>query len=128
MCDDKKSPVEFDYTSFLGESCSKKWTFLEALASVAPVFGEAWKETTKQDSDPDSRLWEMALQSLSTSRSDESNLVSLIRLARDEHIDCLQVIMPYSLDADQIETIQAKGNASITAVPDEDLLIAVIHA
>lgn len=128
MCDDKKSPVEFDYTSFLGESCSKKWTFLEAIASVAPVFGEAWKETTKQDSDPDSRLWQIALQSLSSRRSDESNLVSLICIARDEHIERLQVIMPYSLEPEQINKIQSKANAVITTLPDDDVLIAEIQA
>ncbi|MGR5295733.1 transporter [Vibrio mediterranei] len=128
MCDKKISPVEFDYTSFLGASCSKKWTFLEALTSVAPVFGEAWKESTKnQNIDPDSRLWEKALSALSSRRSDESNLVALMKIARKENIACLKVVMPYSLESEQIQLIQDKGNVKIVVIPNEDILIAEFH-
>ncbi|MEF1186844.1 transporter, partial [Vibrio sinaloensis] len=28
-----KTSVVFDYTSFLGASCSKRWTFLEAMST-----------------------------------------------------------------------------------------------
>ena len=128
MCDKKISTVEFDYTSFLGASCSKKWTFLEALTSVAPVFGEAWKESTKnQNIDPDSRLWEKALSALSSRRSDESNLVALMKIARKENIACLKVVMPYSLESEQIQLIQDKGNVKIVVIPNEDILIAEFH-
>lgn len=124
MSDKKLSQVEFDYTSFLGASCKKKWTFLEALSSVAPIFGEAWKESAKQVSEPADRLWNKALNAMSSRRSDESNLVALIKIARTENIASLKVVMPYSLELEQIEQIQDKGNVTIVAVPNEDVLIA----
>ncbi len=115
----------FDYTSFLGESCSQKWTFIDALSSIAPVFSTVWDEATKDVSDPNARLWEMAMKSLSSRRSDESNLVTLIKIARHENIERVQLMMPYALEPEQIEVIQAKTKAKIVRLQADDFLISV---
>ncbi|MGO2321044.1 MAG: transporter, partial [Vibrio toranzoniae] len=91
----KETCVEFDYTTFLGASCSKKWTFLEALTTIAPVFSTVWRDSIKELASPEDRLWQMALKSMSTRKSDESNIVTLLKLAKLEGINELKVVMPY---------------------------------
>ncbi|EGQ7965765.1 transporter [Vibrio vulnificus] len=108
-----KRHVEFDYTSFLGASCSKKWTFLEALTTFAPVFGLMWKNSIAELSEPEDRLWDAALKSMSSRRSDESNLVTLLKLAKLEGIDELTVVMPYALEPTQIDFIQNRSESKI---------------
>ncbi|EGQ8090184.1 TPA: transporter [Vibrio vulnificus] len=108
-----KRHVEFDYTSFLGASCSKKWTFLEALTTFAPVFGVMWKNSIAELSEPEDRLWDAALKSMSSRRSDESNLVTLLKLAKQEGIDELTVVMPYALEPTQIDFIQNRSESKI---------------
>ncbi|EGQ8071462.1 transporter [Vibrio vulnificus] len=108
-----KRHVEFDYTSFLGASCSKKWTFLEALTTFAPVFGVMWKNSIAELSEPEDRLWDAALKSMSSRRSDESNLVTLLNLAKLEGIDELTVVMPYALEPTQIDFIQNRSESKI---------------
>ncbi|EJV9311470.1 transporter [Vibrio vulnificus] len=108
-----KRRVEFDYTSFLGASCSKKWTFLEALTTFAPVFGVMWKNSIAELSEPEDRLWDAALKSMSSRRSDESNLVTLLKLAKLEGIDELTVVMPYALEPTQIDFIQNRSESKI---------------
>ncbi|HAS8319561.1 transporter [Vibrio vulnificus] len=108
-----KRHVEFDYTSFLGASCSKKWTFLEALTTFAPVFGVMWKNSIAELSEPEDRLWDAALKSMSSRRSDESNLVTLLKLAKLEGIDELTVVMPYALEPTQIDFIQNRSESKI---------------
>ncbi len=77
-----KTCIEFDYTSFLGATGSKKWTFLEAFATIAPIFGLMWKQNIAELSQPEDRLWDAALKSMSSRQSDESNLVMLVKLAK----------------------------------------------
>ncbi|EJX1090600.1 TPA: transporter [Vibrio vulnificus] len=108
-----KRHVEFDYTSFLGASCSKKWTFLEALTTFAPVFGVMWKNSIAELSEPEDRLWDAALKSMSSRRSDESNLVTLLKLAKLQGIDELTVVMPYALEPTQIDFIQNRSESKI---------------
>ncbi|MBN8091245.1 transporter, partial [Vibrio vulnificus] len=55
----------FDYTTFLGASCAKKWTFSEAISSFAPVFGIVWFDAIKTGQSPQERLWDVALKELS---------------------------------------------------------------
>ncbi|MCL9774854.1 transporter [Vibrio methylphosphonaticus] len=120
--------IEFDYTSFLGASCSKKWTFLEALTSVAPIFGEAWKANAKELEDVDSRLWNEALNTLSSRQSDERNLIRLIRLAREEKISRLKVVMPYSLEVEQLDEIQTKTETKVLLDTENDVLTIILSS
>ncbi len=117
----KKTCIEFDYTSFLGVTASKKWTFLEAFATIAPIFGLMWKKNLAELSEPKDRLWDAALKSLSSRHSDESNLVELTRLAKGEGIDELRVVMPYSLDLKQIEYIESRSHLKVDTT-EQDIL------
>ncbi|AEH33488.1 transporter [Vibrio anguillarum] len=117
--------VVFDYTTFLGASCNKKWTFLEAMTSFAPIFGTVWKDSIKELSSPEDRLWEMALKSLSTRRSDEANLISLVRLAKLEGIEELKLVMPYALDSEQIQLIQNKSQSLIKNTKPDEFIITL---
>ncbi|TXZ05741.1 transporter [Vibrio mimicus] len=113
----------FDYTTFLGASCTKKWTFAEAISSFAPVFRIAWLDTIKEQQSPQERLWDVALKKLSTRRSDESNLITLVKLAKQEGIDELTLVMPYALDEQQLTAIQVKSAAQIESTNQEEFLI-----
>ncbi|CAE6897101.1 hypothetical protein ACOMICROBIO_FLGHMIGD_01224 [Vibrio sp. B1FLJ16] len=121
MNQQQKTCIEFDYTSFLGATASKKWTFADALDTIAPIFGLMWKNNLAELSKPEDRLWQAALKDLSSGHSDESNLLKLTRLAKHEGIDELRVAMPYSLDAKQIEYIESRGHLKIDA-SEQDVL------
>lgn len=116
-----KTCIEFDYTSFLGATGSKKWTFLEAFATIAPVFGLMWKRNIAELSQPEDRLWDAALKSMSSRQSDESNLVMLVKLAKHEGIHELRVVMPYSLDSQQIEYIESRSKLKVETA-EQDVL------
>ncbi len=117
----EKTCVEFDYTTFLGETARKKWTFLDAFATIAPIFGLMWKKNLSELSEPKERLWEAAFKTLSSRHSDESNLVQLTLLAKDEGIEELRVVMPYSLDSEQIEYIESRSHFKVDA-SEQDIL------
>lgn len=121
MNQQEKTCIEFDYTSFLGTTVSQKWTFSDALDTIAPIFGLAWKNNLAEQSKPEDRLWQAALKDLSSGHSDESNLVKLTHLAKHEGIDELRVAMPYSLDAKQIEYIESRGHLKVDA-SEQDVL------
>ncbi|MGR5236949.1 transporter [Vibrio alfacsensis] len=116
-----KMCIEFDYTSFLGAAGAKKWTFLEAFATIAPIFGILWKQNIAELSEPGDRLWDAALKSMSSRQSDESNLVMLAKLAKHEGIQELRVVMPYSLDSNQIEYIESRSKLKVDTT-EQDVL------
>ena len=116
-----KTCIEFDYTSFLGATGSKKWTFFEAFATIAPIFGLMWKQNIAELSQPEDRLWNAALKSMSSRQSDESNLVMLVKLAKHEGIHELRVVMPYSLDSQQIEYIESRSKLKVETA-EQDVL------
>jgi len=115
----------FDYTSFLGASCKKKWTFLEILTSIAPVFSTVWKDSLNDSVRPEDRLWEQAFNTLSAQNSDESNLIRLVKLAKIEGIGELKLMMPYELDQQQLELISEKTNAKILHVAKDEFVIGL---
>lgn len=118
-----KACVIFDYTSFLGASCNKKWTFLEAMSSFAPIFSVAWKDTVNRGLSPEDELWDLAMKSMSAGRSDESNLRTLVKLAKDQGIAELKLVMPYELDNQQLERIQTKSKVIIKRLQQDELSI-----
>ncbi len=63
------------------------------------------------------------MKSLSASRSDESNLATLLKLAKVEGIHELWVVMPYELDGDQLERLRAKTAATIQNQQQDELLV-----
>lgn len=118
-----KTSVVFDYTSFLGASCTKKWTFLEAMSTFAPIFSLAWKNTIKETISVEERLWDQALKSLSANRSDESNIVTLVELAKSEGLAELKLVMPYELDSEQIQRVSSKTHANVQRSQQDELII-----
>lgn len=76
-------------------------------------FGVMWKNSIAELSEPEDRLWDAALKSMSSRRSDESNLVTLLKLAKLEGIDELTVVMPYALEPTQIDFIQNRSESKI---------------
>ncbi|WP_070965305.1 transporter [Vibrio sonorensis] len=118
-----KASVTFDYTTFLGANCSKKWTFLEAMSTVAPIFGLAWKNSIQEVSTAEDRLWDQAMKSLSASRSDEANLLTLVKLAECEGIDEITLLMPYELELTQLDWLREKTHADIAPSPQDQIVI-----
>ncbi|WP_093272290.1 transporter [Vibrio xiamenensis] len=117
------SSVLFDYTSFLAASCKKKWTFMEALNSVAPIFSVAWNESIKPTQTAEERLWQEAMQALSPSHSDEANLVALVSIAKQQGIDELRLVMPYSLEPEQLDTLRRQSRSTQVDDDGEHLII-----
>ncbi|MEZ8823177.1 transporter [Vibrio amylolyticus] len=115
--------IVFDYTSFLGASCTKKWTFLEAMSSIAPAFSERFGKTPEIPDSAEERLWVSALQLLSPSYSDEMNLLTLVELAKEEGIEHLKVVMPYSLEQDQLDAIQQQCELAIENHQQEEFVL-----
>lgn len=118
-----KTSVVFDYTSFLGASCNKKWTFLEAMSTFAPIFSLVWKDSIKETLTVEDRLWDQAMKSLSANRSDESNILTLLELAKYEGVEELKLVMPYELDLESIERVKAKSQADIQVSSQDELFI-----
>ncbi|MHC6527597.1 MULTISPECIES: transporter [unclassified Vibrio] len=117
--------VNFDYTSFLGASCDKKWTFLEAMSTFAPIFSVVWREATDNFHSPEDRLWDAALRRLSTNRSDESNLITLFEIAKGQGIERIKLVMPYSLDRDQIVKIESRSHVRIAGQQGDEIVIVL---
>ncbi|KUI99329.1 hypothetical protein [Vibrio sp. MEBiC08052] len=113
----------FDYTAFLDVACHKHWTIFEAFFHTEYVVHDETSQMTCQELAPDERLWRKALQSLSLGRSDQENLMILSKLAKEEGINALQVMMPYALDAQQLHEIETLGCHAIQLVESDELLI-----
>ncbi|MCK6261840.1 transporter [Vibrio sp. ZSDE26] len=119
----QKQCVVFDYTSFLGASCAKKWTFLEAMSSMVPGVSHLLANRPEKPVPVEERLWTSALNSLSPSYSDEVNLLTLVGIAKDEGIDQLKVVMPYSLEQKQIDAIQKQCDFAIDSSHQEEFTV-----
>ncbi|MDA5544364.1 MULTISPECIES: hypothetical protein [Yersinia] len=100
--------VCFDYTEFLAVSCKKRWSFIDAIYGVMPIFGMVVKSQTASEKTPQERLTALALQVLSTQLSDETNIIRLIRLAEQQGITVLEIQLPYSLETAQLNEIKQK--------------------
>ncbi|MGF1909889.1 transporter [Vibrio kasasachensis] len=120
-----KASVVFDYTSFLGEAYSKRWTFFEAISTISPAFSIAGEGSVEQSSTPEERLKNQAMKSLSASRSDESNIHTLLELAKTEGIHQLHLVMPYELEQEQLERIKERLKVNITNLEQDELMVTL---
>lgn len=100
--------VCFDYTEFLAVSCKKRWSFIDAIYGVMPIFGMVVKSQTELEKTPQERLTALALQVLSTQLSDETNIIRLIHLAEQQGIIVLDIQLPYPLETSQLGEIIQK--------------------
>ncbi|WP_117235414.1 transporter [Vibrio maerlii] len=119
----KQQEIIFDYGSFLGTNASKKWTFVDALVSFAPIFGTVWKSTIEAESAPENKLWEKAQNIMSLRHSDEKNITKLCRLAKKQGIAHFRLQMPYSLDNEQIEFIESHCDAVVKPEQNDEFSI-----
>lgn len=98
----------FDYTKFLAASCKKRWSFADAIYGVMPIFGMVVKSQAELEKTPQAQLTALALQVLSTQLSDETNIIRLIKLVKQQGITALDIQLPYPLETTQLEAIQQK--------------------
>ncbi|PXA73957.1 transporter [Vibrio sp. 11986-1-5] len=125
MQQSQRVSVVFDYASFLGASCTKRWNFSEILASFAPIFGTVWQDTVKQSKTHEERLWDLAFSTLSSRRSDEANLIALLKLAKSEGIEELKLIMPYALEPAQVSLIEKSAEVVLQPVQGDEFLVTI---
>ncbi|MGL5603769.1 MAG: hypothetical protein ACRDDP_00665 [Plesiomonas sp.] len=118
---ESRTVVTFDYTAFLAESCKKKWSFIDAIYSVIPLFGFVLNCQINKDKKTEDRLRDLALQILSTQISDENNIARLIRLAKQQKITHLRVCLPYALNASQLSSIEKECPSAQLQQQDEFL-------
>ncbi|WP_034950937.1 hypothetical protein [Erwinia oleae] len=95
-----------NYTDFLAASCKKRWSFVDAIYGVMPVFGMVTRSAPDLPRSPSERLKVLALQIISTQLSDETNIVRLITLAAQQHVEQFDILLPYPLSEPQLEAIR----------------------
>ncbi|ABS46776.1 MULTISPECIES: hypothetical protein [Yersinia pseudotuberculosis complex] len=114
--------VCFDYTEFLAASCKKHWSFVDAIYGVMPIFGMVVKSQTELGRTPQAQLTALALQVLSTQLNDETNIIRLIKLAKQRGITVLDIQLPYPLEAAQLRTIKQKFPAEMALSQKDECL------
>lgn len=113
-------PVMFDYTKFLGVSSSgRRWQFVDLFHSLAPFIFSVRKLNQSAVLSSEQRLWNSALKQLSSTHSDEKNLIKLIKLAKLEGIRQLEIFLPYAFELNEIEHISHLGKVVIKTIDEE---------
>lgn len=111
-----------DYTDYLAALCNKRWRFMDAMYGVMPIFGMVTKMTSSRQSAPKERLKVLALQVLSTQVSDETNLIRLITLARQQGLTSFDIQLPYSLTSEQLSVISNECGESLDLMQRDERL------
>ncbi|MBE5251680.1 hypothetical protein [Mixta mediterraneensis] len=116
----------FNYTDFLSASCKKRWSFVDAIYGVLPIFGMVTRKSAHSLQASDEHLKELALQIISTQVSDEINIARLITLAEQQHISRFDIQLPYPLSGQQLDAIQQEYRKPLTLSQQGDLLCVSI--
>lgn len=116
----------FNYSDFLSASCKKRWSFVDAIYGVMPIFGMVTRKSSHSVQASDEHLKELALQIISTQVSDEINIARLITLAEQQHIDRFDIQLPYPLSEQQLEAIHNEYRKPLTLSQQNDLLCIII--
>lgn len=103
---DQKERLCFDYTHYLSASCKKRWSFLDAIYGVMPIFGIVIKTPSAGGQTHQEQLKALALQVLSTQVNDETNIIRLIALAQRQGIKQFDIQLPYALETKQLNVIE----------------------
>ncbi|PIJ49513.1 hypothetical protein BL250_11905 [Erwinia sp. OLTSP20] len=103
-----RNHVCINYLDFLAASCKKRWSFVDAIYGVMPIFGMVTKNPPIKAQNCADDLRELALQVLSTQVSDEINIARLIALAEQLHITRFDILLPYSFSEKQLDNIRAE--------------------
>ncbi|SFM96769.1 hypothetical protein SAMN05216516_101577 [Izhakiella capsodis] len=115
-----------NYLDFLAASCKKRWSFVDAIYGVMPIFGMVTKTPNKKAKDRKDDLPELALQVLSTQVSDEINIVRLITLARQLQITHFDILLPYTFSEQQIKIIHAEYGKPVSLKLQGDKLSIIV--
>ncbi|AHF76972.1 hypothetical protein Sant_1920 [Sodalis praecaptivus] len=114
----------FDYTDYLSASCKKRWSFIDAIYGVIPIFGMVTRQAAASSQTDQEKLKALALQVLSTQVNDETNIIRLITLAGQQGLTRFDIQLPYALEGEQLAQIrQELGPPLQLTQQDERLLI-----
>ena len=116
----------FNYSDFLSASCKKRWSFVDAIYGVMPIFGMVTRKSAHSVQASDEHLKELALQIISTQVSDEINIARLITLAEQQHIGRFDIQLPYPLSEQQLEAIHNEYHKPLNLSQQNDLLCIII--
>ncbi|WP_410015159.1 hypothetical protein [Sodalis sp. C49] len=116
----------FDYTNYLSASCKKRWSFIDAIYGVMPIFGIVTKTPQKHVQTRQEQLKALALQVLSTQVNDETNVIRLIALAQQQGIGRFDIKLPYSLDRAQLGAIQQEFGEQLLLNQHDERLSVVL--
>ncbi|MEG3113391.1 MULTISPECIES: hypothetical protein [Pantoea] len=116
----------FNYSDFLSASCKKRWSFVDAIYGVLPIFGMVTRKSAHSLQATDEHLKELALQIISTQVSDEINIARLITLAEQQHINRFDIQLPYPLSEQQLDSIQQEYRKPVDLTQQVDLLCVSI--
>ncbi|KAB8313668.1 hypothetical protein EH228_01070 [Erwinia endophytica] len=117
-----------NYTDFLAASCKKRWSFVDAIYGVMPIFGMVTRKSQDLPGTPDERLKALALQIISTQVSDEINIARLITLAEQQHIAQFDILLPYPLSEQQLAGIRQEYIKPLSIEQYDDRLVVSIPA
>lgn len=120
LCHDR---ICFNYSDFLSASCKKRWSFVDAIYGVMPIFGMVTRKSSTQrlQASPE-QLKELALQIISTQVSDETNIARLITLAEQQLIEQFDIQLPYALLPEQLDAIYHEYRKPLRLTQQGDLL------
>lgn len=116
----------FDYTKYLSASCKKRWSFIDAIYGVMPIFGMVTKPSQALASTRQEQLQALALQVLSTQVNDETNIIRLIGLARQQGIHQFDIQLPYSLDSEQLGAIHQEFGEELRLTQQDERLSVML--
>ncbi len=116
----------FNYSDFLSASCKKRWSFVDAIYGVLPIFGMVTRKSAHSVQASNEQLKELALQIISTQVSDEINIARLITLAEQQQIGRFTIQLPYPLSAQQLEAIHHEYRKPLNLSQRDDLLCILI--
>ncbi|NIF22020.1 hypothetical protein [Candidatus Pantoea multigeneris] len=112
----------FNYSDFLSASCKKRWSFVDAIYGVLPIFGMVTRKSASSVQPGNDPLKELALQIISTQVSDEINIARLITLAEQQQIRQFEIQLPYPLSDQQLTAIQHEYRKPVELQQLDDLL------
>lgn len=116
----------FNYSDFLSASCKKRWSFMDAIYGVLPIFGMVTRKSAHSLQASEDQLKELALQIISTQVSDEINIARLITLAEQQQICRFDIQLPYPLSDKQLEAIHEEYRKPVALTQQDDLLCVVL--
>jgi len=115
-----------NYIDFLAASCKKRWSFVDAIYGVMPIFGMVTRKSQDLPGTPYERLKALALQIISTQVSDEINIARLITLAEQQHIAQFDILLPYPLSEQQLAEIHQEYIKPLSLEQYDDRLTVII--